>query len=130
MPTTGFSTQPLKVKLLAGEHQNNGGLAGGAKLVRQPLVDVVWIGKLNHWLLYRDCVLPMAQYCGWTRRNPFAPSETIVCWYLQGNHQTPGFLRWSRILSIHSMGACTLNLPLNMEYCPKRMVDEFPLWVV
>ena len=32
-------------------------------------------------------------------------SETMeaICWYLQGNHQKPGFLRWCRILSIHSM---------------------------
>ena len=29
--------------------------------------------------------------------------ETIVCRYLQGNHPKPGFLRWCRISSIHSM---------------------------
>ena len=28
--------------------------------------------------------------------------QTIVCWYLQGNHQKPGFLRWRMISSIHS----------------------------
>ena len=27
--------------------------------------------------------------------------ETIVCWYLQGNQQKPGFLRWCEMDFVH-----------------------------
>ena len=44
-------------------------------------------------------------YCGWTKSisHHFETMITSVCWYFQGNHQQPGFLRWCRILSIHSI---------------------------
>ena len=42
-------------------------------------------------------------YCGWTQSCTTLKWEAIVCWYLQGNRITPGFLRWcERISSIHS----------------------------
>ena len=59
-------------------------------------------------------------YCG---RNPsrttWKPWETIVCWYLQGNHQKPGFLRWCRILSIHS-----ITMVRNTQRCPTTEVGH------
>ena len=42
-------------------------------------------------------------YCGWTKYcTALKPRETMICWYLQGIIM-PGFLRWCRISSIHSM---------------------------
>ena len=46
-------------------------------------------------------------YCGWAKSTSHhfdTMVETIICWYLQGNEQKPGCLRWCRISFIHSMG--------------------------
>ena len=43
-------------------------------------------------------------YFGWTQSITTSnPCQTIVCLHVQKNHQKPGFLRWWRISSIHSI---------------------------
>ena len=37
------------------------------------------------------------------------------CWYLQVNHQKPGFLRWCRISSIHSRDVRASPRPLTVD---------------
>ena len=49
---------------------------------------------------------PLLSYCEWLRSSSHhfqTIVATIVSWYLQGNHQKPGFCRWCRIVSIHGM---------------------------
>ena len=43
--------------------------------------------------------------CGWTKSNShhFEDIRTIVCWYLQEGMIIRWFLRWCRILSVHSI---------------------------
>ena len=36
-------------------------------------------------------------------RTTLKPWETIVCWYLAGNHHSRVFLKWCRMSSIHSV---------------------------
>ena len=66
-------------------------------------------------------------YCGWTKCNSHhfeTMVETVVCWYLQDNHQKPGFLRW-----------CDMAMGQNPNRTPSEHPIQFPLksvlkWVV
>ena len=51
-------------------------------------------------------------YCGWTKTVSHhfeAMGNENGCWYLQGNQIIPGFVRWCKISSIHSMVCRTAN---------------------
>ena len=73
-------------------------LLDGVSVWRVPFVGLVW-REVKEKPFYAS--FPCWPCCGWTNScTTLKPWETTVCWYLQGGHTIPGFLRWCWILSI------------------------------